>query len=175
MVELLLNKAPEDHKAAFRREGVLHEIEHLANRPLPPKVKEKEKEKEKEQPEVPTIVDGIPHLPPPVPSSSRRVHHQIDAEDAYTLRARVIRFKYLMNDAQSEGDVAFTRLQYLVGILKTQSASEDQLRDTLRELASLFAAPHSTVSSFELLQSGLVDVLLDFASSSRSGGNIGIV
>ena len=76
---------------------------------------------------------------------------------------------------QLEVGVVSTRLQYLVGILKNQSASEDQLRDTLRELASLFAAPHSTVSSFELLQSGLVDVLLDFASSSRSGGNIRIV
>lgn len=165
MVELLLSKSPEEHKAAFKREGVLHEIETLASRPLPPKVKDKEKDQDKEQSEVAELPDGSN------PPSSRRTY-TIDPEDAYTLRARVIRFKYLMNDMYSEGDATFNRLQRLVQELKQTTASEDQLREALRELASLFASPHTTVSSFELLQSGLVDALLDFASSTRSGGKV---
>ena len=39
MVELLLSKASAEFKSSFRREGVLHEIEMLAERPLPPRHK----------------------------------------------------------------------------------------------------------------------------------------
>ena len=53
LVELLLAKGSGDYKASFRREGVLHEIEILGARPLPPKTKDKDQSKENEGTPVP--------------------------------------------------------------------------------------------------------------------------
>lgn len=172
MVELLLMKVP-DFKASFRREGVLHEIEVLAARPLTPRIKEKEKVKEESKdPDVlppPELVDVSIPIPPPItimPSSRR----SLDSEDTYTLRARVIRFKYLQNDVESEGDASFLQLRRIVEGLKQPAAQEEQCREVLRDLANIFSSPHTTVSSFELLQSGLVDALLEFSTNSTSAG-----
>ncbi|KAI5117508.1 hypothetical protein M0805_003913 [Coniferiporia weirii] len=164
MVELLLCKAPADYKASFRREGVLHEIELLAARPLPPRTKEKDKVKE-ETKDSEVTPSEIPEAPVTMAAPGIRRAHLLDPEDAYTLRARVIRFKYLSTDVHSDGDATFVRLHDLVEVLKQKSATDGQLRETLRELANLFSSPHTTVSSFELLQSGLVDALLEFAMS----------
>ncbi|THH11305.1 hypothetical protein EW145_g739 [Phellinidium pouzarii] len=169
MVELLLCKTSADYKASFRREGVLHEIEILAARPLSPRTKDKEKEKVKEEAKDPvSITPEIPEaaVSRPASSSSRRAH-LLDPEDAYTLRARVIRFRYLSSDGQAEGDAIFVRLRNLVEVLKRSDATDKQLRETLQELANLFSSPHTTVSSFELLQSGLVDALLEFITSKN--------
>ena len=172
MVELLLMKVP-DFKSSFRREGVLHEIETLAARTLTPRIKEKEKVKEENRdPDVlppPELVDGTIPIPPPIAnmSSNRRL---IDPEDTYTLRSRVIHFRYLQNDVESEGDASFLQLRRIVDGLKQPTAEEHQCREVLRELANIFSSPHTTVSSFELLQSGLVDALLEFSTTSSPTG-----
>ena len=176
MVELLLAKGGNDYKASFRREGVLHEIEALAARPLPPKTKEKEKEQPKEG-------EGAPPSEPPengVPGaissgSSARKPHLLDPEDAYTLRARVIKFKYLTGEVQGEGDATFASLRHLVETFSQKTTTEVELRSALKEMAELFASPRSTVSSFELLQSGLVDALLELASSTEGTGRCHVV
>ena len=43
------------------------------------------------------------------------------------------------------------------------------LSRALNDLAELFASPHTSVSSFELLQSGLVDGLLQFMTDAEQG------
>lgn len=173
MVELLLSKVAAEYKPSFRREGVLHEVETLATRALPPRLKDKEKEKEQGK-EADAMPSGdqldIPTSTAISAGLSTKRPQLLDPEDAYTLRARVIRFKYLTNDVQAEGDSTFASLRQLVVDLGSESATEDELRDVLREMASLFASPHTSVSSFELLQSGLVDGLLDFATSEEQSG-----
>ncbi|TDL21828.1 hypothetical protein BD410DRAFT_771174 [Rickenella mellea] len=179
MVELLLSKAAAEYRPSFRREGVLHEIETLASRSLPPKAKEKDKDKESKDKDAdasPSGGDQSDAAPPPVdslPGTSKRSHAHaaaIDPEDAYTLRARVIRFKYLTvtgDGAQNEGDSTFASLRALVESLGREGAGEEEMRGALRDMSVLFKSAHSSVSSFELLQSGLVDGLLGFATGDR--------
>lgn len=177
MVELLLNKAHADYKASFRREGVLHEVETLAARPLPPRAKDKEKDKVKEESKedvIPPSGSAAPQMNLPTPAtaltSGNRRTHTLDPEDAYTLRARVIRFKYLSNDVQAEGDMTLTRLRHLVAGLTDASATEQQLSETLEGVGNIFSSQHTTVSSFELLQSAIVDALLEFATTKNLSG-----
>ncbi len=159
LTEILLAKGGELYRSAFRREGVLHEIETMASRTLSQKSKEKEKEKEQVKEPDP---GGEVVLPPPPVSWGRR-NHILDPEDAYTLRGRVIRCKYLSKDEHDEADASLARLRRLVGVLTLEEAGDELLNNTLHEIASLFSTQHS-LSSFELLQSGFVDALLRFAS-----------
>ena len=173
MVELLLSKAPAEYRASFRREGVLHEIETLASRQLSTRNKEKVKEESKDESISVSETPPPPSVPVPMPVGSLtpggRRPQLVDPEDAYTLRARVIKFRYLSNDLQDESDASFTRLRHLVTGLKQRDASEYQLNETLEGLARVFSS-HQTISSFELLQSGLLDGLLEFATSKDYSG-----
>ncbi|KAL5537204.1 UFD4 [Sanghuangporus sanghuang] len=170
MVELLLSKAPAEYRASFRREGVLHEIDILAARPLSPRIKDKDKVKEENKEDSISVSDTPPppSIPIPAPIGSLapggRRPHLLDPEDAYTLRARFIKFKLLSNDVQDVGDATFTRLRHLVTGLQQRDASEYQLSETLQGLSHVLSS-HQTISSFELLQSGLLDGLLEFATS----------
>ena len=167
LVEILLTKMPLFYKPTFRREGVFHEIETIAER-LIATVKNKDKDKSKESPETPSESGSVPPLPPipgtSVPGMKKLSSLSLEPEDAITLRARVIRFKYLAADATEEDDNAFETLRRLVDRVSSPDATEKELSEALRELAELFASPHTSVSSFELLQSGLVDGLLQFAT-----------
>ncbi|KIJ55771.1 hypothetical protein M422DRAFT_152050 [Sphaerobolus stellatus SS14] len=159
LVELLLSKMPTEYKPAFRREGVLHEIELLADQKLTVKPKE-----EPIQAEIPAPVEGLPPAPVVVLQTSRRSSsHVLDPQDAVTLRARVLRFKYLAGTVELE-DAVFAQLRSLVSRISYPDATEDALRQGLREIAELFVSLNTSVSSFELLQSGLVDGLLEFAT-----------
>lgn len=211
LVELLLIKVPDEYRAAFRREGVFHEIETLASRALlTSKSKDKEKEKDKQQDKegssdsasghaasnenqptgtsasAPAPVSALP-TPVPVPISAalaasmpgfkKLSSMSLDPEDAVTLRARVIRFKYLAGKENKDGDDAFSVLRKLVERIGEDSRDKDivmggtgggerekELMSALKELASLFASANDSVSSFELLQSGVIDALLQFAT-----------
>ena len=178
MVELLLSKASAEFKSSFRREGVLHEIEILAERPLPPRAKDKKVKEEAKEDIIPApgsndlaaALTSIQVITPSSGASNRSRSQPLDPEDAYTLRARVIRFKYLMQDGQGDsGDASFTRLRSLVGELKNglKDKGADDVRKTLEGIAELFESAQSSVSSFELLQSGIVDALLEFATSKQ--------
>ena len=178
LVELLLNKVPDEYKHAFRREGVFHEIETLAARSLvSPKVKDKDKDKDKDSNEAtaPAEISTPSYLPPSaalvaIPGYKKPSSSTIDPDDAITLRARVIKFKYLSSEEQDESDDVSTALRRLVARISDKAASEKDLLPSLVELASLFASPNTSVSSFELLQSGVVDSLLQFlADTDRIG------
>lgn len=165
LVELLLSKMASEYKPAFRREGVLHEIEMIADQKLTPKPKDPEP--------APLGPSGEGMLPPPpavsLPPAKRSSSHVIDPQDAVTLRSRVVRFKYLSGTVELE-DAVFAHLRSLVTRISKSDANEDMLRQSLHEIADLFASPNTSVSSFELLQSGLVDGLLEFATLKERSG-----
>ncbi|KAJ4473595.1 hypothetical protein J3R30DRAFT_3659131 [Lentinula aciculospora] len=184
LVDILLSKVPSLYKPTFRREGVFHEIETLAARSLASsKLKEKDKaekaEKEKEKDKdssdsgaadattsATTSVSSTSSAPsaPVIPGYRKFSSLALDPEDAITLRARIMKFKYLSGDDQAETDHTLQSLKHLVNRISPPNATEQELSEALWDLTTLFAAPQTSVSSFELLQSGLVDGLLQFAT-----------
>ncbi|KIP04525.1 hypothetical protein PHLGIDRAFT_191474 [Phlebiopsis gigantea 11061_1 CR5-6] len=177
LVELLLTKVPVEYKPAFRREGVFHEIEALAGRTLSSskskeKEKDKDKDKDKETPDVApaeVINAGYPNIASLafVPGYKKISSLAIDPDDAITIRARVTKFKFLSGDDTDTSDSLSASLARLVAHLANKDAQEKDLMPSLVELASLFASAHTSVSSFELLQSGVVDGLLEFISDTE--------
>ncbi|GBE89625.1 hypothetical protein SCP_1602880 [Sparassis crispa] len=176
LVELLLSKLAAEYKPVFRREGVLHEIEMLGSRNISSKSKEKDKDKDKEkdvsevpspaEPATPTHTSISASIAATIPGYKKLSSLSLEPDDAITLRARVIRFKYLLSEEHDDSDDVFATLRRLVDRVSEQSTSETQLIAALGELAGLFASPHTSVSSFELLQSGVVDGLLHFATDT---------
>jgi E3 ubiquitin-protein ligase TRIP12 len=174
IVDILLAKVPAEYKPTFRREGVFHEIEALASREM---TSAKPKDKEKESSDVSSSdPGGISTIPPSsssaatIPGFKKLSSLSLEPEDAITLRSRVIRFKYLTDHEQHEPDDTFLTLHQLVERLSVPEASEKELSDVLTELAGHFTSPHTSISSFELLQSGLVDGLLQFAVDPERTG-----
>ena len=169
LVEILLSKVPTEYTPAFRREGAFHEVEALASRTLVTKSKEEVKNDES-TPE-PTVT------PPPMstmfatstPGYKKLASLALEPEDAITLRARVIRLRHLSNDEKAE-HVLYNTLHQLVQRLSDKDGPDKPLFEALKELAALFSSPHSSLSSFELLQSGLVDSLLAFATDEDRSG-----
>lgn len=175
LVDLLLTKVPAEYRPTFRREGVFHEIEALAARII---TSPKSKDKEKDASNVPSPADsGILAAPVSAASSAAMIPGfkklsslSLEPDDAITLRARVIRFKHLAGNDQADADNVFVTLRRLVERISTKDVSEQTYTDALRELADLFASAHTSVSSFELLQSGVVDGLLQFATDQDRSG-----
>ncbi|KAI3602651.1 ubiquitin-protein ligase [Moniliophthora roreri] len=176
LVDLLLGKDPTVYKATFRREGVFHEIEQLSARNLiSSKSKEKaDKDKDKDSSEVASNSDSAFSTPAPPPSHAPTIpgykklsSMALDPDDAITLRSRIIKFKYLNGDEQEEGDSSLSGLKILVERIDAPNASEEELTQALWDLANLFASPHTSISSFEMIQSGLVDGLLRFTMDTE--------
>lgn len=174
LVEILLSKVPADYMPAFRREGVFHEVETIASRPLTSKPKEKEANPEAgAEPSDPSIPPSAPFATS-TPGYKKLASLALDPEDAITLRAKVIRFRHLTGGDQLDDSLTDT-LHGLVERISDKAGSDDQLLGALKELAYLFSSPHTSVSSFELLQSGVVDALLAFTTDAeRSGMLIGL-
>ena len=178
---MLLTKVPAEYQPTFRREGVFHEVETLADRTLMSKPRDREKDKDIS--DVPSPADsGILAIQASTPASSATVipgfkklsSLSLEPDDAITLRARVIRFKHLTGNEQVDSDSTFDTLRRLVERISGQDTSEQMYNDALRELADLFASAHTSVSSFELLQSGVVDGLLQFSTDPSRTGEITI-
>jgi len=148
---------------------VFHEVEALASRTLV--MKSKEDTKNDESTPEPTAT------PPPMsaafatstPGYKKLASLALEPEDAITLRARVIRLRHISNDEKVEHGLYNTLHQH-VQRLSDKDGSEKSSSEALRELAALFSSPHSSLSSFELLQSGLVDSLLSFATDEDRSG-----
>ncbi|KAI0794507.1 hypothetical protein C8Q74DRAFT_1365946 [Fomes fomentarius] len=178
LVELLLAKVPAEYKPVFRREGVFHETESLATRTLASsKSKDKDRGADKDISEAPSPGDtGMPasvavpiSVIASIPGYRKMSSLSIEPDDAITLRARVIKFKHLASDDASGNDDVFAMLRRLVERITDTTASEKDLTAALGELATLFGHQHTSVSSFELLQSGVIDGLLHlFANSDWS-------
>lgn len=160
LVDLLLQKLPTEYRPVLRREGVFHEIESLAGRTLT-SVKSKDSDG--------TIVAdpvNIPiHISSTIPGYKKLHSLSLEPEDAITLRARVIRFKYSLGQEEGDEDNAFEELRRLVDRLAAPDVGESVMISALRDIADHFTS-HSSVSSFELLQSGAVDGLLRFATDA---------
>ena len=178
LIELLLSKVPAEYKPAFRREGVFHEVDVLAARTLSTS-KSKDKDKNKDTPEgsatpdpsiAPTYMPISSALAASMPGYKKLTSLALDPDDAITLRARVIKFKYLSDSDQGGSDDLFATLSRLVARLSETGVSDKDLLSCLAELASLFASPDTSVSSFELLQSGVVDGLLRFLTDTDRSG-----
>jgi E3 ubiquitin-protein ligase TRIP12 len=175
LVEILLSKVPTEYAPAFRREGVFHEVEALASRTLAMKPKEDAKNEESTPEPMATPPPAAAAFATSTPGYKKLASLALEPEDAITLRARVIRLRHLSNDEKSEQGL-YNTLHQLVQRLSDKDGSEKLLTDALNELASLFSSPHSSLSSFELLQSGLVDSLLAFATDEdRSGMSLMIL
>ncbi|KAJ1306674.1 hypothetical protein OPQ81_007668 [Rhizoctonia solani] len=177
LVELLLVKAPNIYKPALRREGVLHEIEVLTERPLTTKAKESKTEGSKSETKQEPKAEASSPVPEPaserdesprpvIPISVKRSSSAVlDPQDAITLRAKVVRFKYLSGAEESATDPVFERLRGLMGTLRDSGAAEAELKDALKDIASMFGTGGgASISSYELLKSGLVDGLLQFTT-----------
>ena len=174
LVELLLAKVPEEYRPAFRREGVFHEVELLAERTLISSKKKGNSDKDKDKDL--SDASSAPDLPPPppisvspaiaagIPGFKKLSSLSLDPEDAVTLRGRVIRIRYLTGKESADADNVFATLRRLVDRISGASASEKEVSNALKELATLFTSVHTSVSSFELLQSGVIDGLLQFAT-----------
>ncbi|TFY68826.1 hypothetical protein EVJ58_g785 [Rhodofomes roseus] len=172
IVEVLLSKAPTEYKPAFRREGVLHEIDLLATRPVASsRFKDKDKDKDKETdtsaPTEPSATPMPPTMAGSMPGVRKMTSLSLEPDDAITWRARVTRFKYLLGPEEEQSDDLFATLKRVVNEITKQDASDAELESALVSLAELFASPQSSVSSFELLQSGLVDALLHLVTDEQ--------
>ncbi|KAI0272306.1 hypothetical protein BC834DRAFT_1030472 [Gloeopeniophorella convolvens] len=185
LVELLLAKIPEEYRPAFRREGVFHEVELLAGRALIVSKSKSAADKDKDKDKDLSDASSAPELPPPPPPVSvsaaiaagmpgfkKLTSLSLEPEDAVTLRARVVRFRFLTGKESADADHVFATLRRLVERVTDVRASEKEAGNALKELATLFASAHTSVSSFELLQSGVIDGLLQFATDK--GRNITI-
>jgi E3 ubiquitin-protein ligase TRIP12 len=173
LVELLLSKCPEEYRPAFRREGVFHEVGLLAERTL---ISSKKKGSSSDKDKDLSDASSAPDLPPPppisvspaiaagIPGFKKLSSLSLDPEDAVTLRGRVLRLRYLTSKESADADNVFATLRRLVDRISGPSASEKEVSNALKELATLFTSAHTSVSSFELLQSGVIDVLLQFAT-----------
>ncbi|KAG8692329.1 Ubiquitin fusion degradation protein 4, partial [Ceratobasidium sp. 395] len=211
LVELLLTKAPVVYRPALRREGVLHEIEVLTERPLTTKAKESKSEEGSSRSKVeevrvkqeegvqaqpkPEEVAKAGTSPSPAPDTTeerdetpqadrereererekerlvvpvpvkRSTNTVLDPQDAITLRAKVVRFKYMSGGEDSAADPVLERLRGLLATLRDTGAGEAELKDAVKGIASLFTGGvGASVSSYELLKSGLVDGLLQFTT-----------
>lgn len=165
LVDLLLQKLPSEYRPALRREGVFHEIEVLASRAL-----SATKSKDKDSPDLSITGDVAIYASSAI--SGHKKHHifSLEPEDAITLRARVMRFKYSLgqDDGCNNSDDSFDDLQRLVKKLAAPDMSEQAMVSTLGEFADHFSSENS-VSSFELLRSGAVEGLLRFSTEKGTG------
>jgi E3 ubiquitin-protein ligase TRIP12 len=173
LAELLLVKLPDDFTPAFRREGVFHELHALAQRTTAvkkdkekEKEKEKEKDKDKEEPGSPTPEPPPTAIPPAlaatIPGYKKLGAMGLEPEDAVTLRARVVQFRHAREAGGASAGLA--GLARVAGVLGAP-AGEDEVRGALGTLTALFRAGEAAVSSFELLQSGVVNALMTLATA----------
>jgi E3 ubiquitin-protein ligase TRIP12 len=162
LVELLLIKSPSVFRNSLRKEGVLHEVSTISKIEL--KIKAKPPPETAENGEGNTEEGSAP--PPPRKTSSV----PSDPQDAYVLRARLIKVKYLTGGSDIGGDPLFDSLKAMIKALADPEANEEQLGTTLKDIAKLFGSSVVAISSFELLKSGLVDGLLDFATAPGRKG-----
>ncbi|GAA5841950.1 hypothetical protein JCM9279_003167 [Rhodotorula babjevae] len=200
LVELLLVKMPDAYQYTFRREGVMHEIDRLANEELVSAAATSSKSKRSSPARTPrgdeTAVAAAA-APAPASGLSRALQAQpvaagapaapaltpleAQAKDAVTLRARHLRTSHAAPDSEPalRAQGVLERIKALVGHLESVAESgsgpsggdavEREAKEALDEIAFLFADEKNPLSSFEMVESGLVEGLLKFATEPGSG------
>jgi E3 ubiquitin-protein ligase TRIP12 len=195
LVELLLVKVPDVSHYLFRREGVLHEVEQLASAellaPPPPKdsasviarstATEVAAEQDNAGPDLASVAS------PTRPSGLTRALIANDArhdpsqlaenqmKDLVTLRARFVRDRYGSSSAGSaqqatkdlKGIKELAKQLVMLSDVALEDGKPGRLATCLKHIAQLFVKPTKSISSFEMLESGLVDALLKFLLSCK--------
>ncbi|KAG8844977.1 Ubiquitin fusion degradation protein 4 [Serendipita sp. 411] len=171
LVELLLVKSPSVFRTSLRKEGVLHEVSTISKMEL--KVKAKPPPSSENTPAGDNAAEGSntnDAVSPSQGSSSRKSSSiPSDPQDAFVLRSRLIKIKYLSSSSDAGGDAVFDSLNQMIAILTDKESTEDQVRETLKDVIKLFSSStNDSISSFELMKSGLVDGLLEFATAAST-------
>lgn len=196
LVELLLDKMPDAYQYTFRREGVMHEINRLANVDLVSAPATKSKRSSPAR--TPRGGDGDEPTDAATASRLSRALRQQEqpaaapgltpveaqAKDAVTLRARHLRDTHGAPDSEPalRAQGVLERIKALVahleaaatgdavdGLKASDAGVERESKDALDEIAALFADETNPLSSFEMVESGLVEGLLKFATEQGSG------
>lgn len=192
LVELLLVKMPDAYQYFFRREGVMHEIERIAADPI----LYVSKSKRSSPTRTPGTSDATPvagpsglaqalqHASmdgvaaPPAAPKPTLTSAEMQAKDAITLRARHLRDEYASADSEPaiKARTAMDHIQGLVKQLeevpkagKVGHKEEEAIVVLAKEVAALFSDERNPLSSFELLETGLVEGLLRFATEQGEG------
>ncbi|BGP09567.1 Ubiquitin fusion degradation protein 4 [Rhodotorula toruloides] len=186
LVELLLVKMHDAYQYTFRREGVMHEIARLADQPL---VSQKSK---RSSPSRTPLPDGSTSGAAAPSGLSRALQgaatktvlspSDAQAQDSMILRARHLRDTYGAADtepavrAQGVLDRIKALVEHLNGVAHAEASGakavakvEKEAREALDEIAELFADEKNPLSSFEMIESGLVEGLLKFATETGDG------
>ncbi|KNF05418.1 hypothetical protein PSTG_01632 [Puccinia striiformis f. sp. tritici PST-78] len=158
MVDLLLAKLPDNYDFISRREGVVHKVNRLT-----------ESTATGSQSSIEMRISNVP-----VGSSrseSRMSATSASTKDQLISRARHLKAKCVMAEttASIRAHEILDNIRGVVNALGTvQTTKEAKL--SLTKLAALFSRENDPVASFELLESGLVEGLLRFATESQSFG-----
>ena len=161
-------------------EGVFREVELLADRTLISLKKAFNKDKDLSD------ASSAPDLPPPpilvspavaagIPGYKKLSSLSLDPEDTVTLRAHDIHFQYLTGKESTNADNVFAMLGRLVERISDACDGEKEVGSALKEFATLFMSAHTSVSSFESLQSGVIDALLQFAMDKTRGSKWSLI
>ncbi|GAA6035633.1 hypothetical protein JCM8097_004938 [Rhodosporidiobolus ruineniae] len=193
LVELLLVKMHDAYSYTFRREGVMHEISRLADAEL---VTPSSSSKSKRGSPTRTPVESESLLG--ASSSFASTSTALGAvtgsasgaltpteqqlQDSITLRARHLRDQYGAADSEPalRAQGVLGRISELVRTLsevahrdeqgaKAAAGMEKDARAALGEIASLLADEKNPLSSFEMVESGLIEGLLSFATEQGTG------
>ncbi|GAA5900666.1 hypothetical protein JCM8208_000560 [Rhodotorula glutinis] len=198
LVELLLVKMPDAYQYTFRREGVMHEIDRLANEELVSAAAISTKSKRSSPARTPrgdepaaapatatasNLSRALQSAPAAAAAPTAPALTPVDAQakDAVTLRARHLRASHGAPDSEPalRAQSVLERIKALVGQLENVAVSgsgssgaeamEREAKNALDEIAILFADEKNPLSSFEMVESGLVEGLLKFATEPGSG------
>lgn len=164
--DLLLTKLPDDFHFFFRREGVMHEIDKLAEGT--PGGEGQAAETGPSSTELPdsrssraasSIAGSFSTLPSLNDAASAALMH----------RAQHIRDKHAATetDASRQADELLAAASKLAARLPAVKSAREGA-EVLEALSDSFMRKENPISSFELAQSGLVDALLRFATEQRS-------
>ncbi|KAH8928928.1 hypothetical protein BT69DRAFT_385596 [Atractiella rhizophila] len=185
IAELLLEKMPDAYHLAFRKEGVMYEIERIAIGPILYKSSKSKKKESLKSSELTHTDSNYSNSGRDLgatfdlPSSSRpsipMTTSDMQNRDLNTYRARHLRERYITADSApaAKAKAAMDGVAHLVGRLVAISSAESMLDDAefaaeskaiLGEVVELLIKDNS-MSSFELLQSGLVDALLQYCTN----------
>lgn len=184
VVELLLIKLPNMCNYLFRRQGVLHEVEQLAqNQLLTPQDKPQDKpETENQAPPSSTALPGgssrgflLGSLARASASAAEMAANEAannsHLKDLVTLRARFMRDRYCSANANSASAIQAAKdlqtIRAFVQKLETATMASVQ-KAVLNDISKLFTNTSQPISSFELQESGLIDALLKFAIDAQA-------
>lgn len=197
LVELLLVKMHDSYSYTFRREGVMHEISRLADAELltpSSSVGSGVKSKRASPTRAADPLSSSSASTPSTTTTPALTLAEKQTQDAITIRACHLREKYGAADSEPavRAQSVLERITALVAHLETLThgavpaissssssspvspvkavqKSEKEAREALEEVARLFAEEKTPLSSFEMIESGLIKGLLSFATAQGEG------